>query len=560
MPESVGGGTQNGRVLLADVAATSEAVAATASRRGKVEVLAGCLRAAGPAELPVLVAWLSGATRQRRTGLGWASLREPPPAAEVATLTIAAVDAALEAAATATGPGSQAARRATLAALMAAATPAEQRLLGGLISGELRQGAQAGVLVEAVAAAAAVPVQDLRRALTLHGDLPTVAAAAITGGAGALAGFGLQVGHPLSPMLAAAEPDLAEALARTGPAGVEWKLDGVRVQVHRDGDDVAVFTRTLDEVSGRLPEVVELVRGLPGRSMVLDGEVIALRPDGRPAAFQETSSRVARRDAAAPGAVPLTPFLFDLLHLDGQDLLDSPGALRRAELEVAVPEPLLVPRLAVDDPEDPDALGAARDFTADALRRGHEGVVVKSAVAGYAMGRRGAGWVKVKPRLTLDLVVLAAEWGHGRRTGWLSNLHLGARDPDGEYGPAGGFVMLGKTFKGLTDAMLTWQTERLLALRTGETTWRVDVRPELVVEVAFDGVQTSPRYPAGMALRFARVVAHRPDKPAGEADTVAAVRAHHIGAGGGEPGEQAPDQGQMSESSPSAGGAYGSAR
>jgi DNA ligase-1 len=307
---------------------------------------------------------------------------------------------------------------------------------------------------------------------------------------------------------------------------------------------------------------VQRVRELPGRSMVLDGEVIAIRPDGRPAAFQATSSRVARRDASAVADVPLTPFLFDLLHLDGRDLLDSPGSVRRAQLEVAAPPELLVPRLAVDDPEDPSEVDAARAFAADALGRGHEGVVVKSALAAYAMGRRGAGWVKVKPRLTLDLVVLAVEWGHGRRTGWLSNLHLGARDPAGEYGPPGGFVMLGKTFKGLTDAMLTWQTEYLLALRVHETQWRVDVRPELVVEVAFDGVQTSPRYPAGMALRFARVIAHRPDKPAAEADTVAAVRAHHVSSPGtdhgggsdGDPDGDPADHGQMSDSSPSASG------
>ena len=289
-------------MLFAEVAATSEAVAATSSRRGKIELLAACLLTAEPAELPAVVAWLSGQTRQRRTGLGWASLREPPPAAEVATLGVVAVDAALEAAATAAGPGSQSARRAALASLMAAATPPEQRLLGGLVSGELRQGAQAGVLTDAVAAAAAVPAKDVRRALTLHGDLPAVAVAAITGGAAALAGFGLQ-GRPLS-MLAAAEADLAE-VGPHRPAGVEWKLDGVRIQVHRDGQDVAVFTRTLDDVTPRLPEVVQRVRELPGRSMVLDGEVIAIRPDGRPAAFQATSSRVARRDASAVADVPL---------------------------------------------------------------------------------------------------------------------------------------------------------------------------------------------------------------------------------------------------------------
>jgi DNA ligase-1 len=517
-------------MLLADVAAASQAVAAVPGRRAKIDLLAACLRGADEGELPVVVTWLTGQTRQRRTGLGWASIGVLPPAPPVATLSVREVDAAFETAQALAGAGSRQARRAVLVHLLTAATAPEQRLLAGLVSGELRQGAQTGLVLDAVAAAGAVPVGSVRRAVTLSGDLPAVAVAALYGGPGALAGFGLRVGRPLSPMLAASAPDLAGALGRTGAAGVEWKLDGVRVQIHRDGDDVAVFTRTLEDITARVPEVVRAARSWPAGSLVVDGEVILLGDGGRPEPFQATSSRVARTAPGGTGdrsGAALTTFLFDLLHLDGADLVDDPAAARRAALEGTVPAPLLVPRLEVPDPGDPGAVPAAVRFAADALGRGHEGVVVKALAGGYAMGRRGAGWIKVKPRLTLDLVILAAEWGHGRRTGMLSNLHLGARDPDGAYGPAGGFVMLGKTFKGLTDAMLAWQTERLQQLAVDGNRWRVDVRPELVVEVAFDGVQTSPRYPAGMALRFARVIAHRPDKPAAEAATIDDVRQHH---------------------------------
>jgi DNA ligase-1 len=476
----------------------------------------------------VVAAWLSGRTFQRRTGLGWASLREAPPPAPLASLTVAEVDSALARAADLSGPGSTTARHAILSQLLAASTPPEQRLLFGLVSGELRQGAAAGLIVDAVAAAAQVPLATVRRALAVHGDLPDVAAAALSGGAAALAGFGLTIGRPLAPMLAAPAPELAAALQKTGPAGVEWKLDGVRVQVHRDGAEVAVFSRTLDDITARVPEVVAAARALDVRTAILDGEVIAFTGAGRPAPFQVTSARVARREVeAASNAVPLELTLFDALQLDGDDLIDRPSSGRRARLESAAGG-LVVPRHTIANPDDPDQLEAASDFAADALERGHEGVVVKSLASTYTMGRRGAGWVKVKPRITLDLVILAAEWGHGRRTGTLSNLHLGARDPEGKYGPPGGFVMLGKTFKGLTDAMLAWQTERLSGLATGGTGYRVDVRPELVVEIAFDGVQTSPRYPAGLALRFARVLAHRPDKPASEADTIDTLRAHHV--------------------------------
>ncbi|GAB6897334.1 ATP-dependent DNA ligase [Kineosporia succinea] len=515
-------------MLLADIAAASEAVAAASARRDKIALLAACLRQASGTDAPVVAAWLSGRTFQRRTGLGWASLRSAPPPAVSPSLTVQMVDASLARASLLTGPGSSGERQQIVLELMTAATAPEQRLLTGLISGELRQGAAAGLIVDAVAKAAAVPLASVRRALAVHGDLPDVAAAALEGGEAALSAFQLSVGRALAPMLAAPAPELDAALAKTGPAGVEWKLDGVRVQIHRQGDEVAVFTRTLDDITARVPEVVRVVRELDVGQAILDGEVIAATASGRPAPFQVTSARVARRDVEkASAATPLSLTLFDALHVDGDDLIDRPGSGRRTRLEAAAPS-LVVPRHVVEDPSEAEDVSRAQAFAADALARGHEGVVVKSLEAAYTMGRRGAGWVKVKPRITLDLVVLAAEWGHGRRTGKLSNLHLGARDPDGEYGPPGGFVMLGKTFKGLTDQMLAWQTERLQALAEREAKWVVHVRPELVVEIAFDGVQRSPRYPAGLALRFARVLAHRPDKSAAEADTITTVRGHHV--------------------------------
>ncbi|NLT53165.1 MAG: ATP-dependent DNA ligase [Actinomycetales bacterium] len=512
-------------MLLAEVAAASEAVAAARGRTEKTALLAACLRSAERAEIPVIVTWLSGRTRQRRTGLGWASLAGMPPPATAPTLTVAEVDRFFQASLETSGSGSTTARRSALRQVLARATAREQRFLAGLITGELRHGAQAGLVLDAVAEAGAVSSQSVRRAVTLSGDLAAVAVAAVTEGPSAVSSFGLRLGRPLSPMLAQSAPDLASALRRTGPAAVEWKLDGIRVQIHKDGSDVAVFTRALDDVTSRVPEVVRAVSGLPVRTAVLDGEVLALRLGGRPYPFQMTASRVARHDAeTGETTLPLSVLLFDALHLDGTDLVDTDGASRRRALEASVPGDLLVPRREIVDWEDPKALLATESFAAAALAIGHEGVVVKSLSSRYAMGRRGAGWVKVKPRISLDLVVLAAEWGHGRRTGWLSNLYLGARDPEGSYGPPGGFVMLGKTFKGLTDAMLAWQTERLRGIATSSTRSRVTVRPELVVEIAFDGVQTSPRYPAGLALRFARVLAHRPEKLAAEADTVTMVR------------------------------------
>jgi ATP-dependent DNA ligase I len=501
-------------VLLAELTATSEAVRETAARTGKIERLADALRRLGPREVAVGVAYLSGELRQRQIGVGWRTLQDLPAPAPAATLEVAAVDAACERIGALSGPGSQAARREAVAALFAVATEREQRFLRALLTGELRQGAQEGVMVEAVARAAEVPRDAVRRALMLRGDLGAVAAIALAEGAAGLSAVGLEVGRPIQPMLAAPGDDVGAALERTGPAAVEYKLDGARLQVHRRGDEVRAFTRSLDDITARVPEVVETALALPARELVLDGEAIALRPDGRPHPFQVTASRFGTR--RADGSVPLTPLFFDLLHIDGEDLIDRPGSERAVALAELVPPDSLVPRAVIADAP------GAQAFLDAALAAGHEGVLVKALEAPYAAGRRGAGWLKVKPRHTLDLVVLAAEWGHGRRRGWLSNLHLGARDPAG-----GGFVMLGKTFKGLTDAMLTWQTERLLALEIARDDWTVHVRPELVVEIAFDGVQTSPRYPGGVALRFARVLRHRPDKAAAEADTLDAVLAVH---------------------------------
>jgi DNA ligase-1 len=510
-----------GAVRFLDLAATSAAISAVSGRKAKIEILADALRRLDPDEIAAGSAYLAGELRQRQTGVGYASLRDRPAPADEATLTVGGVDAAIAEISVVAGAGSQAKRRELVGALFGAATADEQRLLIGLFSGELRQGAQAGLLADAIAKAAEVPVTAVRRALLLSGDLKQVAVAALTGGAAALDEIHLRVGTPLTPMLAQSAPDVAAALLATGtPAAVDVKLDGIRIQVHRSGDEVAVFTRSLDDITARMPEVVAQVRKLPVREIVLDGEAMTLDTSGRPRPFQETSSRAATRGTAT---AILVPYFFDVLHLDGADLLDEPGRVRWAALADALPSSLIVGRTSVETEEQ-----AAAAF-ASALAEGQEGVVVKDPEALYDVGRRGAAWVKVKPRHTLDLVVLAVEWGHGRRRGWLSNLHLGALDPS-----TGGFVMLGKTFKGLTDELLRWQTERFQELKVNDNGWVVEVRPEQVVEIAFDGVQTSPRYPGGVALRFARVLRYRDDKPAGEADTIETVKA--LGRGPSEGG------------------------
>ena len=513
-------------MLLDEIARTSADVAGTPARLAKIERLSACLRRLRPEEMPVAVAYLSGELPQGAIGVGWALLRDLPAPAPQPSLELLDVDAALRRIGSMTGLGSQAARRDELADLFARATEPERRFLAGLLLGDLRQGALAGVMADAVARAAEVPVADVRRAAMLAGDLGAVAAAAVAGG-NALAQFRLTLLRPVQPMLAQTAETLVDALGRVRPASLEWKLDGARLQVHRLGDEVRAFTRNLADVTARVPEVVEAMHRLPVHAVVLDGEVIALGDDGRPRPFQVTMSRFGSKRGVGElrGAVPLSAFFFDCLHLDGDDLLDLPARDRLAALAERVPDDLRVPRL------ETDAAAAAEAFLAAALDRGHEGVMVKALDAPYEAGRRGAGWLKVKPAHTLDLVVLAAEWGHGRRRGRLSNLHLGARDATG-----GGFVMLGKTFKGMTDEMLAWQTERLLELESRRDPNTVHVRPELVVEVAFDGVQESTRYPGGLALRFARVKGYRPDKRADDADTIESVRAIHAGerrAGGG---------------------------
>ena len=552
---------QNRCVLLSEVAQVSAAVTATSARNAKIEQIAALLGRVPPGEVTVAVAFLSGELLQGQIGVGYAAvsemLRAPAaadatvPAAEdtaedaaadhggpahdqAASLTLTDVDAAFGTIGAVTGPGSQAERRRLLAALFARATPREREFLVRLLAGDLGQGALEGVMTDAVARAAGVPAEDVRRAHQLGGSLPEVARAALGGtprsadrALAALRGFTLRVGRPVRPMLAASAPDIAAALDRISPAAAEWKIDGIRIQVHRSGPQVAVFTRTLDDITARVPEIAEAALSLPVADAVLDGEAVALTPDGRPRPFQVTAARTASQADVARlrEQTPLTAFLFDLLHLDGADLIDAPAGERHRRLSLIAPTTLLTPRIVTADP------AAAEAFLADAIARGHEGVVLKSLDSPYRAGRRGSEWIKVKPRHTLDLVVLAAEWGHGRRRGVLSNLHLGARDPE-----TGGLVMLGKTFKGLTDEMLAWQTTRLLGLADPARPWPegedrraahgvVRVRPELVVEIAFDGVQASRRYPGGLALRFARVLRYRPDKSPAEADTIDAVRA-----------------------------------
>jgi ATP-dependent DNA ligase I len=530
-------------MLLDSVVRASAAVAASPGRLAKIEEIARLLREVPAGEIPVAVAFLSGDLTQRQIGVGYAALTDlvaedgggAGPENSIAVLSLAETDQALGQIGAQAGSGSQAERRRLLAGLLSRATRPERQFLIRLIAGDLRQGALDGVMTEAIARAAGVPVAGVRRAYQLTGSLAAAAAAALGTDrpVAALDQVTLQVGRPVKPMLAASAPTVTAAMERISPAAVEWKIDGIRVQVHRHGAEVRVFTRTLDDITHRVPEVAAAIGALDISCAVLDGEAVALRPDGRPYPFQLTSARAASQadpagSADGPGRIPLTVFLFDVLHLNGTDLIDSPASERFAELTRAAPADLVIPRLVTTDAAE------AEGFFTAAVGRGHEGVVVKSLGAPYGAGRRGSDWIKVKPRHTLDLVVLAAEWGHGRREGWLSNLHLGARDP-----VTGGMVMLGKTFKGLTDALLGWQTERLLELaglqQPGPDRLRrgvIRVRPELVVEIAFDGVQASSRYPGGVTLRFARVLRYRPDKSATEADTIDSVRALWSGESG----------------------------
>lgn len=496
--------------LFVQVADASRRLAATRSKLAKVDVVAQLLAAAEPAELSVVARYLAGELPQRRTGVGYRGLGNLPEPAPEPTLTVLDVHHLFDRMAELAGHGSVAERRELVRELFSRATESEQQLLRGLITGDVRQGAGDGILLAAIAKASEVPEADVRRAVMLAGDPAEVVVAAREGGTNALARIGLVIGRPMRPMLAASAATVAEAgFTGNEPRLVDTKLDGIRIQAHKASDNVRLFTRSLDEITDRLPEVVEAVRALPAASAVLDGEAIALDSQGRPQPFQVTGARTA--SSADPGELrhttPVTPFFFDLVHLDGDDLLDRPLHERRRALERLAPD-LVVPAITTADPEQ------AQQFFTDVVRAGHEGVVVKAANAPYSAGRRGAGWVKVKPRHTVDLVVLAVERGSGRRTCWLSNIHLGARDAQ-----TGELKMVGKTFKGMTDEMLRWQTERFGELAEADDGWTVTVRPQQVVEIAYDGLQRSRRYPAGMALRFARVVRYRDDKSADEADT-----------------------------------------
>ena len=503
-------------MLFDELATTAAAVGSTRSRLAKVETLAGFLRALEPDEITAAVGLLLGRPRQGRVGVGWrgisAALGSP---ADASTLSIADVDEAFDALAGASGSGSAERRAAILTALMSKATTREQESLRGALLGEVRTGALEGVLTDAIARASDRPLTDVRRAAMLSGDLGATARVALTGTPDDLAGTGLQVGRAIQPMLASTASSIAEALAAVGEASVEYKLDGARIQVHRSGDDVRIFTRNLADITTRLPEIVDVVRALPVHDVVLDGETLSLDENDAPRPFQDT---MARFGAETAREIALRPWFFDVLHVDGRDLIDEPLSVRLAELARIAPDN----RMAGEVTADP---AVAERIGREALAAGHEGVMVKGIDSLYAAGRRGASWVKVKPVHTLDLVVLAVEPGSGRRAGLLSNIHLGALDPDGEFGPPGAFVMVGKTFKGMTDATLAWQSEYFPTIEVRRDPHVLWVEPTTVVEIAVDGVQRSSRYPGGAALRFARVKGYRPDKGPGDADTIQTVRA-----------------------------------
>lgn len=502
-------------MLLERVADASSEVAAVRGRNAKIEILAGVLSEAGE-DIGTAAVFLAGELPDGRIGVGPSQLlavRNTDPASE-ASLSVRDLRQRLLEVASIAGKGSRKRRLDALTELWRALTPAEQGFVGRLLFGELRQGAQGSLVVDGIAKALDIPRKVVRRAAMFSGDLAETALAAREGGRSALEAFRLRLFRPLSPMLASPCDSPEDALGILGSARLELKLDGARVQVHRDGDRVRVYTRQLNDVTAAVPEVVEAAMALEVGRVVLDGEAICMRSDGRPLPFQDTMRRFGRRiDVEAMRTeLPIQPFFFDVLHLDGVDLLDAPLDERAAVLDRVVPESWRIEAETTDD------AGRAQSVLDDAMHRGHEGLIAKDRSAPWAAGSRGKAWLKLKPAHTLDLVVIAAEWGSGRRKGWLSNLHLGARDPDL------GFVMLGKTFKGLTDELLAWQTHELLARQTRRTDWVVHVRPELVVEIAFNEVQQSPRYPSGLALRFARVKRYRPDKSPMEADTLQTVR------------------------------------
>ena len=511
----VGGAEQTVSVLLSEVVATADAVRSTRSRLAKVDALASLFAHLTAEEIAPAVGLLTGSPRQGRVGIGWRAVSSAmgDPAGSP-SLTVLDVDDVLDRLVALEGAGSSAERGAILRETMARATGDEQDFLARSLLGEVRTGALEGVVTDAIARAADLPGDVVRRAVMLTGDLGDTAVIALTGSPGDVERVTLTVGRAVRPMLAASAPSVAEAIAGTGEASVEYKLDGARIQVHRHGEDVRVFTRSLADVTHRVPEVVETVRALPVSEVILDGESLTLDEDGAPRPFQQTMSRFG---ADASREAVLRPWFFDVLHADGRDLLDEPLAERRLVLEDVAPG-LVIPGIVTADAQD------AAEFSDRALAAGHEGVMVKAIGSPYAAGRRGASWVKVKPVHTYDLVVLACEWGSGRRRGWLSNLHLGAYDPVGEFGGPGDYVMVGKTFKGLTDDLLRWQTERFQQLEVRRTPGTVWVSPQVVVEIAIDGVQASSRYPGGIALRFARVKRYREDKSPEQADTIQSLR------------------------------------
>lgn len=497
-------------MLLSELVECAELVGATSSRKEKSELLAATLRKLDRVEVTPAVGFMIGQPRQGKIGVGWSALSSVSvePAVD-SSLTIIGIDSALDHLATIGGDGSQSVRREALVALLGQATASEADYLRRLLIGEMRQGALAGVMADALAKASGIPAKSVRRAAMLAGDLAAIAETALFEDRAALDAVGLEVLRPIQPMLASTSPDVAAALSEVGNASVEWKLDGIRVQIHRDGDEVLVVTRNLNDVTGRLPALVEAIRELPVDSLVVDGEAIGMAGEA-PEAFQDTASSFSRTTEGVHHRLDLR--LFDLLHLDGSDLIDEPLEARRAALQSIAPHLLMPGELTSDSTR-------AAEIFDEAIAAGHEGVMVKAADSPYEAGRRGKSWRKVKPVHTFDLVVLAAEWGHGRRQGWLSNLHLGARDPD-----SGEFLMVGKTFKGLTDELLTWQTQKFQAIKTSEARGVVHVRPEVVVEIALDGVQRSTRYPGGVALRFARVRRYREDKTPSAADTISSLQ------------------------------------
>jgi DNA ligase-1 len=499
---------------LAGLAETSEALRATSARKAKTELLSELLGQLAPAEIVPAIGFLLATPRQGAIGVGWATVarldasdEEPSPYEP----DIRGFDALLSDVMVTVGSGSEAARGAKISRFLANCDDAEEAFVRRVLVGDARQGALAGVMTDAVAKASGVKLAAMRRAVMLRGDLGEAAAIALIEGPEAIATVDLEVGRPIQPMLASTSTGAAEALEEVGVASVEWKLDGARIQVHISGADIAVYTRNLNDITARLPQVVDVARSLPCQSAVLDGEVLGFFGDAGPEAFQDTMSALGSE--ASENAGGLRPYFFDLMFLDGESLIDKPLRHRLAEMHRIAPGHV-IPQVFTETSDE------AEEQLRQALDQGHEGIMVKAAESVYEAGRRGKSWRKVKPVHTLDLVVLAAEWGHGRRRGWLSNLHLGARDPD-----TGDLVMVGKTFKGLTDKLLTWQTEQFQRYETHRTDHIVHIEPKFVVEIALDGAQSSTRYAGGVALRFARVRAYRPDRDPATADTLDAVRA-----------------------------------